>query len=135
VTALPWKDEYRVNVSVIDDQHRKLAELARRLHDALEQGRPAGEIFLALNELIAFTRRHFATEEELMVKYRYPDLAAHRAAHRELLARLQALAGFLRDRVSVGFAEKGDIGNDWVTRHLLERDLKLGRYLNAKGVY
>jgi hemerythrin len=122
-------------VAKIDDQHRTLAELAGRLHEALGSQQPVKQVLAALNELTSYTRMHFATEEDLMVEYGYPDYAAHRAAHREVLTQLQALSAHLRERISVRFDARGDIDDDWVTRHLLERDVELGRFLNSRGVF
>jgi hemerythrin-like metal-binding protein len=135
MAALPWSDTYLVNVAVIDDQHRRLAELVNRLHAYLEAGEPGTGVYNLLTELIGFTRLHFATEEELMLKHEYPDYATHRAAHKEVLAQLLALLARFQDRLSVDFEPSNDIDDDWVTRHLLERDLDLGRFLNTKGIY
>jgi hemerythrin len=135
MAALPWKDEYCVNVSVIDEQHRRLAELVNRLHEAFECDKTGENVFIALNELIGFTRLHFATEEELMLKYEYPDYAAHRMAHKTLLSGLQSLLTTLRDRSPFGFVGGNDINDDWVTKHLLESDVALGNFLNNKGVF
>jgi len=135
MAALPWSEEYRVNVAVIDEQHRRLAELVSRLHETLDSRSPGDDVFAVLNELIGFTRLHFATEEELMLKYDYPQYAAHRAAHKALLGRLQALLTSLRDRLPVGFQPGNDINDDWVTKHLLESDVQLGKFLNEKGVF
>ena len=135
MAALPWKDEYLINVAAIDDQHRRLAELVNRLHETIESDQPDDDLFAVLNELIGFTRLHFATEEELMLKYEYPDYPVHRAAHKAVLARLQALLATLRDKIPVDFNPKTDINDDWVTNHLLERDVPLGKFLNAKDVF
>jgi hemerythrin len=135
MAALIWKDEYLVNVSVMDKQHRRLAELVGRLHETAESDSAGEDLFIALNELVGFTRLHFATEEELMLKYDFPGYAEHRTAHKELLAGLQALLTTVRDKVSVGFDPGGDINDDWVARHLLERDRDLGKYLNSRGVF
>ena len=134
MAALPWKEDYRINISVIDEQHREIAVLAGRLHDALKDEKPSDDVYEALGEMIAFTRLHFATEEELMRKYRYPDYAAHRASHREILAQLQGLATHLPGRVFVRFGADHDPADDWVTSHLLEHDVSLGRFLSSRGV-
>lgn len=37
-----------------------------------------------LNDLIAYTRTHFAAEEKLMQTNGYPDFASHKAQHGQL---------------------------------------------------
>lgn len=135
MAALPWRDEYLINVAVIDEQHQRLAELVNRLHETFASNQTGEDAFMALNELIGFTRLHFATEEELMIKYEYPDYAAHRIAHKTLLSRLQGLLTTLRDQSPFRIGGSNEIDDDWVTRHLLESDVALGKFLNKKGVF
>jgi hemerythrin-like metal-binding protein len=135
MAALPWKDEYNINVAVIDKQHRRLADLVSQLHQALRSDPSAAASRERLHELIGFARLHFATEEELMLKYEYPDYRAHLAEHKLLLAQLQTLAAAIDENSGVGFRSDADIADDWVSKHLLERDMELGRFLNDCGVF
>jgi len=136
MAALPWDDNYNVNVKVMDKQHRRLAELVNNLHVALSAGRAREEVNGTMNELVAFTRLHFATEEELMLKYEYPDYLAHLAEHKMVLGQMNKLADSLQGKNSaILFNVEADISDDWIGKHLLERDAPLGRFLNEKGVY
>ncbi|MEA3275381.1 MAG: bacteriohemerythrin [Pseudomonadota bacterium] len=135
MAAIPWKDEYRIDVAVIDQQHRRLAGLVNELHETLESKRSSSELRHILHELIGFTALHFATEEELMLKYEYPGYPEHNREHRMLLGQLHALATAVSDETGVGFNSKADLSDDWVTKHLLESDVQLGRFLNSRGVF
>lgn len=135
MTALAWKEEYRINVAVIDDQHRTLADMVAKLHQALASPAPAKDLRAILQDLIEFTRLHFATEEELMVKHAYPDYQAHRQEHTAVLTQMHALADTLTDEVRVRFDPEKDLADDWVTKHLLASDVPLGKFLNEKGVF
>ncbi len=134
--ALPWKDEYLINVAVIDEQHKRLAELSGRVHEILESNPQGGqEIRHMVDELIDFTRLHFATEEDLMRKYQYPGYEAHRAAHKQVLYRLGTLAELSEQPMRLATRIDPDASDDWVTSHLLEKDAHLGEFLNEKGVF
>lgn len=135
MAALPWDDKYNVNVAVMDSQHRRLAELVYQLHIALSSGQPREEVRGTLSELIAFTRLHFATEEELMLKYEYPDYPAHLAEHKLVLGQMNKLADSMQVNSAISFNAEADISDDWVGKHLLERDAPLGIFLNEKGVF
>lgn len=135
MTALPWDEKYNVNVAVMDSQHRRLADLVHQLHIALSSGQPMMEVRGTMSELVAFTRLHFATEEELMLKYQYPDYAAHLAEHKMVLGQMNKLADSLQGSSAISFNAEADISDDWVGKHLLERDAPLGKFLNDKGVY
>jgi len=135
MAALPWDEKYNVNVAVMDSQHRRLAALVHQLHIALSPGQPLEQVRDTMSELVAFTRLHFATEEELMLKYRYPDYAAHLAEHKLVLGQMNKLADSIQRSSAISFDAEADISDDWVGKHLLERDAPLGKFLNAKGVY
>lgn len=135
MAALPWKDEYNVNVGVMDTQHRRMADLVNELHTAFRSKRTGKEIRATLSELIAFTRLHFATEEELMLKYSYPGYPAHQAAHKLVLGQMNKLADYLEKNSAISFDTEADESEDWVTKHLLERDAPLGKFLNEKGIF
>ena len=135
MTALPWKEDYRINVAVIDEQHRKLAELVSGFYELLASKPDVRQLKHILDELIGFARLHFATEEELMIKYEYPDYGSHSAAHRNVLNQLGALAERLEDGLRTHSRPAPSISDDWVTNHLLEKDKPLGRFLNGKGVF
>ena len=133
--ALAWRDEYNINVATIDGQHRKLADLVNRLHHTAATGGSSKAITACLQELIGFTRLHFATEEQLMLQYGYPDYESHKRKHNFLMAQLHALAGALSYGHGPAFSGETERSGDWVMTHLLESDTKLGRYLNSKSVF
>lgn len=85
-----WKDTFRVKVQAFDTQHRKLFSLVSELRGAMAGGygnEVAGDI---LNRLIDYTVHHFAAEERLMERYKFPGLPAHRAEHRALADKVLA---------------------------------------------
>ena len=134
MAALPWREEYRINVSKIDDQHRELADRVAQLHMVLDSDKGYSDIEQVLDELISFTHLHFTTEEQLMIKHEYPEYPAHKKAHQLLLNQMLTLADRLSENHAVGFAGADDISGDWVVNHLLEKDVPLGKFLNEKGV-
>ena len=134
MAALPWKNEYIINVAVIDDQHQRLAELVSRSQKTFESNGCGNELRIELQELLVFLRLHFATEEELMLKYDYPDYLAHRFEHKMVLRQLQSLLDRVVDRAGVPFEGEVCLSDDWVTQHLLRSDVPLGRFLNSRGI-
>lgn len=134
MAAVPWRDEFLINVSVIDEQHRELAERVNRLHRVLEKHQTGKKLKQVLDELIEFTELHFATEEELMRKYDYPEYKGHKAAHELLLHQLHAVRKAVGKKRAVAFSGADDLSADWVTRHLLDKDVPLGKFLNEQGI-
>jgi hemerythrin len=76
-----WQSKYSVGVPEIDREHKRLFELADRLHTAMLAGNGNESERAALSELIQYTAEHFSHEEALMRRYHYADLTAHHAKH------------------------------------------------------
>lgn len=83
-----WQDSYKIGDAEIDAQHQKLFDLVNTLLAATDK------VGLRLGAMSLFkdTREHFAQEESLMDKLKYPAIKAHVEQHNALLSRLNAVA-------------------------------------------
>jgi hemerythrin len=133
--ALPWSQECRINVQVLDAQHRRLAMLVGQLAEQLAANNVTDAAEETLTELLRVTRLHFATEEELMLKYGFPGYAEHRAEHKSLLLELERLLAVERAAPDPESDATTDIAEHWVVQHLLSQDAELGAFLNHRGIY
>ena len=123
VIRLVWQEAYECGEPTIDREHRELFELANALLDASFKSESSPQVFsAALEKLLAHVVRHFASEEEVLVRYGYKDLESHRGAHAGLLAR----AGELKTAADAGKATLGDLveflANTVVAQHLFKSD-------------
>jgi hemerythrin len=128
-----WKQEYSVGYPDIDNQHKKLFQLADELHSAMLSGKGKDVLGKTLSNLIAYTKAHFAAEERLMQTHNYPDYAKHKAAHDGLTARVTAFEkDFETNRValSIGVLE---FLKDWLAHHIGETDRKIASYLKTRA--
>jgi hemerythrin len=85
------------DVSEIDQQHQVLVNMLNALNDAVTSRKPRDEIFLIIDEVIAYTRFHFATEERLMANSGYGDVDFHKDKHKQLMQDALHLKGKLAD--------------------------------------
>ena len=126
---IAWSKILSVEVDEIDDDHRRLISLFNELGRAAAGGESADYIAATLEELINCTVWHFSHEERLMLKYRFPGAAEHRAAHRELIDAARewqaelAQGGYAVTEAEITFLER------WLTEHILTVDQKLGSFL------
>lgn len=131
---IEWSDDLSVGIEEIDDQHKVLVELLNRLHVAITErhgNEVASEI---LDELIDYTRIHFAVEESLMRLLDYPDFAEHKAHHEDLLAQvLQMKTKVEQGQARVGF-ELLHFLKKWLTGHIMEEDTLYVPHFVSKGV-
>lgn len=134
MSLLAWNPMFSVGVKEIDDQHKRLIELANQLNDAMGAGKGRAVLDKVFSELVSYTQSHFQTEEKLMGQIGYSNAVAHKAEHKSLVA---AVADLKQKH------DKGDVVltsqvmsflRDWLTKHILNSDKTLGRELNAKGV-
>jgi hemerythrin len=85
------------DVSEIDQQHQVLVNMLNALNDAVNSRKPREDIFLIIDEIIAYTRFHFSTEERLMANSGYIDVEFHKDKHRQLMQDALHLKGKLAD--------------------------------------
>ena len=132
--TIEWRDEFNINVDEIDRQHRRMAELVNELHRAAIEKEDASVVSGVLDELLAYTRHHFKTEERLMLEHEYPDYQAHKNEHDDLLDKLECVVRKISGGHGPVFAAEVDVSADWVMVHMLGYDKPLGAYLNSKSV-
>jgi hemerythrin len=138
-----WNSSYSIDVTEVDQQHRRLIELINQLHDAMTRNRGLGTVpatidefdtmAAVLGELIDYASYHFSTEEGYMREYAYPEYAAHRAAHRHFVDRVCAFREDLDGGKPVCSAEITEFLRDWWVSHILRVDKKLGAFLNKRA--
>jgi hemerythrin len=131
---LAWSQTLSVGVREIDAQHKRLIELLDRLLEGMREG--GGQVILGevLDGLIDYTKPHFADEERLMTTYVYPNFAQHHAAHLDLTNQVLTLQAQYHAGEPVLTPLVAKFPIEWLYQHIGEADLKVGLYLNSKGV-
>jgi hemerythrin len=84
-----------IDFPLIEQQHQGLLRLFKKLNDAVKNNDPRNDIFQIIDEVIAFTRLHFETEEQLMIQSGYADVEWHKNKHQELIQDALKLKGKL----------------------------------------
>ena len=132
---MQWKKEYEVGVAVIDEQHKKLVELAGSLYDAVTGDAEAYKRDLAkiLKGLGDYTVYHFSTEEALMKKYSYPGAETHKLAHRNFVGELNnQVKKLARNSIDDGIQFYEFVGL-WLITHIAKSDKLLADFLVKKA--
>ena len=84
MSLITWDNTYSVKIKVIDNQHQKLVGLINELYDGMNQGKGREASGKTLDELISYTRTHFAYEEQLFKIHGFPTYASHKVEHDSL---------------------------------------------------
>jgi hemerythrin len=133
MSMFEWKPEYSLGHGDIDGQHQRLFELASDLHTAMTQGKGKGALSETLNNLLVYTKTHFANEERLMQANHYPDYPEHKAAHDALTARvIEFQKDFEAGRVGMT-VQLLQFLKDWLRDHIGQTDRRVAAFLRSKA--
>jgi hemerythrin len=126
-----WSDEYSVGDQEIDNQHKRVFELANSIPDTWNKE----QVMHMVMKLFRHTREHFTAEETLMKATGYPQQTEHMALHDRLITKLSEIA-------ASPFENEDQVGAfkyfvyEWVIDHILNHDRKFFRFvqtINAPG--
>jgi hemerythrin len=133
MSMFEWKQEYSLDHRDIDGQHQKLFAFANELHAAMAQGHGRDALSKTLENLVSYTKQHFASEERLMQANQYPDYLKHKADHDALTAKVVAFQHeFEAGRVGMT-VELLQFVKDWLQHHIGETDRKVAMFLRSKA--
>ncbi len=114
-----WDESRTLNVRDLDGQHRMLATLIRDLHDVMRDARSRETITGVFDEVVEYTRYHFAAEERLMRESGFPGYLLHKAVHDDVKKRLAQLREqFERKGRSAMSVAAFQSLRDWLVSHL-----------------
>ena len=97
-----WNERLDLGYDALDREHHLQVALVSGLADAIDRGRPRMARRL-LEQLIGYSKAHFAGEELLMEAGGYRLLPAHRQEHQAILAEIQEIQ-YLFDRAEYDLA-------------------------------
>ena len=134
MALLSWNSTYSVGVASLDAQHMSLFDSLNELHSAMLHGKGKTITGSLLRNLLAYTRDHFSSEETLLARTGFPDLAQHRKRHQELT---EQVAGYL-DRFDRGEAALSihlmTFLREWLANHILREDRAYTAWLEQRGI-
>ncbi len=129
-----WSESFRVNVAMLDDEHRTLFSYVNALSQAIGQTGIVDGHEREKREVLEFSRSHFAHEEDLMKTHAYPRLETQVKAHAELLGRLEKVVNAVERRVRPRASTAVDYLKDWLITHTLIEDLQYRDFFAERGV-
>ena len=129
MAELTWDDKYSTGVREIDDEHKELFDTLREIDSAISRKADAAETGAFLKKLTAATSKHFADEEAMMHKTKYPGMTLHIANHQRLMEKLGAFsARHSRDGAQLNQHALSFL-RDWLLYHIENDDTRYGDWL------
>ncbi|MFW2490206.1 bacteriohemerythrin [Clostridium chromiireducens] len=126
-----FKDEYRTGIDFIDEQHKVLFEIADKTYNLLKNDFALDKydrIVGLIEELQDYTAFHFNAEEEYMQKINYKRMFTQKVAHDAFIKRINDVNFSKIDENQEEYITKIlQLLNDWLTEHILENDMLIGK--------
>jgi hemerythrin len=127
--SIIWKSEYKIDNFQIDQEHKKLFEIA---NDAINISRLQNnnEVKIKLRNIITtlleYVETHFLNEQKHMEDIEYPDLEKHKFIHKNFLKMLSILISKL-DTLELQEIENSlsTFINEYFIRHITLEDKKI----------
>lgn len=120
-----WSKEYSVHNFMIDEQHKKLFELANIADNMIGRQTDPLKIKRVLIALFDYMKTHFRDEEAYMESIQFPSLEIHKEHHRVIVSEMTSLI----KNIKYDFKQQlAIITEQWLVRHILQEDMRIGEY-------
>ena len=133
--ALQWEPRLAVGVPMIDQQHKELIQALNALLTAMASSQGKEQVAKLLEFLGQYTVSHFAAEEQIMARHRYPQAQQHQLEHEAFIGEFKKLAAdFQKSGPTTGLAIKlnGKVC-EWLRDHIAKSDTQLAAFVNGKA--
>ncbi|MTJ82008.1 MAG: bacteriohemerythrin [Telmatospirillum sp.] len=129
--SLEWSSAWVSGHPVIDADHKTLLASVNDLNQAMLAGRGEEAVAPLLERLLAYTRDHFAREEDIWAKSGLPTLAQHRETHADLIRAVEQFQkDFLAGKAALS-TEMMDFLRGWLVDHVFKTDKAAVRRIGA----
>lgn len=125
---IKWDKQFAVGHPLMDDQHKMFVELVARVEAAVADKEEKEHIVRLLDELFKFAVFHFKSEENLMLRIGYPDLAEHERLHKDILHEIGEKL-LLLSLNKIAASELVDFLYLWFVEHTSKEDLRISAFL------
>lgn len=125
------KEEYKIGIEIIDEQHKKLFELTEKTYQLLKNDFTLDKydkIIHLVEELKEYTEFHFKAEEEYMESIGYKKMFTQKIEHVGFIKKLNDVdlkkIDENQDEYIMGILQ---FLNAWLVEHILEKDMLIGK--------
>ncbi len=117
-------DDLLTGVDEVDAQHKKLFKLVDRLNGSIARRESRDIVGRTIDELLDYTRTHFAAEEAMMARCHYPRIGQHKKAHENLLSRVHMFKNMYAHGTPNIESEILCFLKDWLLNHISKTDME-----------
>ncbi|MBF0606127.1 MAG: bacteriohemerythrin [Candidatus Magnetobacterium sp. LHC-1] len=133
---IKWTDDLSVGVDSIDNQHKELIATFSNLLKAIERKDARDEVQKVVDFLRQYVESHFAMEETLMTRIKYPNdkFLEHEAQHTLFWESFNELVEiFKKDHSSPAMINTIEVALiQWFVNHICKTDKAIGVFLRRR---
>jgi hemerythrin len=131
---LQWRIEYSIGIQEIDDQHKKIIQLVNDLLKICRDDNNDGD-HESFNQLVGtileYFKKHFETEENLMLEKNYPQYAEHKKRHDKLLEDVKKMMDkMVHKKQKESLINMVIFLREWFVENIYIIDKQMGEYFN-----
>ena len=134
MSLFSWNDKYSVNVTKIDEQHKKLFEIANRLFEAMKTAKTKSVMVGVLIELENYTVYHFTKEEKYMKKFGYASYPQHKKEHNFFVDKVSDFRNDYENGKLTNSLEVMTFLGNWLINHICVIDKGYSKLFNDHGL-
>jgi len=134
---IKWEDKYSVNISMLDEEHKKIIDTINALTVAQQQNYTLDKVAEIINDIITYKKEHFKSEEDYMIKFKYPEYQSHKEEHVKFMERIT----FYYNRLILNdYIVENNIFDilkhfkQWIINHIQMVDKKYTHWFNNHGL-
>ena len=126
--SLVWREQLSVGNDSIDSDHKHLIEIINLAEHSVQVRNPA-QLTWALEQLMQYSKVHFAREEKFASAVGYPEVDSMHASHEALIEKLQQITQKLDGNLTAPAVEGFVIFlREWLVNHVIKEDMLLKPY-------
>ncbi len=141
MSFINWNENIALDISEIDNQHKRLVEIISTLFDAMKDARGLEIIDDILNRLTDYVDYHFSTEEKYFNQFEYVEFEHHKDEHKHFFEQISTIKAaydegkIKRDgRNSPITVEVWNLLKEWPIYHIQVSDKKYVTLFKEKGL-
>ncbi|MCL2068183.1 MAG: bacteriohemerythrin [Treponema sp.] len=133
---IKWNNSYSMGIKIIDDQHRKVLDVANDLLKYVPKDEKSEREFFKemVGQVVDYIKVHFATEEGIMLAIKYPGYEEHKKNHEIFI---QKVVKNIKDYDAGNRAAIRNFSNftrKWVLTHITLMDAKYIEFFRKMNI-
>ena len=129
-----WKEEYSVNITVIDEQHKKFLSIINELKEIINSNSCKERVSQVFFQLAYLIDHYFIKEEIYLKDLKYPNFEQHKIAHNHFIDRIIQFQKDVENNKPNLCLEIYQYLETWFDEHILKYDKEAVDYLRTRGV-